>query len=435
MRKVVVIGLKGLLNYVVNTRDKAATLYALAEKAFEFLINFLINYVVIRMLPIESYAVITVVAGYATIISFLNIAPENQLFQIFYSLNAKQLKRKMQDYASFDFIKAVFIAGIYILLGIYLAHTTGNDQYIYYTILLGVFQMEELLWQLLRLYFELTYQQKKLIIITIISRILKLILIMALFRFHSLLVYILINLGAMLLELAIGVMILYKKKIVNKNDMRMHFSLKRVRESFSQFALLNHVSGTLGAIIYSSDTVFLQLFVSQALVGRYGIVLAALNYINVIFQILQKQTGIALGNSGNWKDSKMTVSKFMRLSVCGSIAVILAYLIAGRWGLRFYAGTLYIDEMYSWGLFILLGASFFNALRPMFISIIYKGNLKRYLLRVLIPVFMIMVLAYYLSSRFYGVMGIAVSNMLVYGIWGVSVIFTYRKMNIQKMAT
>lgn len=426
--------LKNLFNYAFNTKDKIATLYAIAEKIFELLINFLINFVVIRMLSIESYAVITVVAGYATIIGFLNIAPENQLFQIFHSLSKKQLKEKMKNYAVFDFIKAVIIAIIYVLLGAHLANITGNAQYIYYTVLLGIFQIEDMLWQLLRLYLELTYRQKKIVIITVISRILKLALLLALFRFHSLLAYILVNLATALLELSLGMAIFYNQKLIGRSDLHMHFSLKRIKESFSQFAFFNHISGTLNSIIYSCDTVFLQLFVSQSLVGRYGIVLAALNYINLIFQILQKQTAIALSNSGSHENDKVIVTKFMRVSVCGSIAVVLAYLIAGRLALKFYAGNSYIDDMYDWGLFILAGTSFFNAIRPMFISIIYKGDLKKYIMSVLIPIFLLMLTAYYLSSRFFGVMGMAASNTLVYGVWGISVIFTYRKITLQKTA-
>ena len=82
-------------------------------------------------------------------------------------------------------------------------------------------------------------------------------------------------------------------------SLNLRRSIKELKNIFFDFVFLNHISGVLNSIIYASDTMFLSWFCKEAVVGRYGIVLGAINYVTVLFQVIQKQVSIALGKSSS----------------------------------------------------------------------------------------------------------------------------------------
>ena len=400
--------------------------FAMAEKVFEMLVGFITGMIVIRCLKIEDYAVISSISAYSTFIGFLNVAPENYLFKGFASFKKEEVTEYAYSYIIFDLLNGCILLGIYFVIGIILYNRFGHIGYIIIALQNGISLLLRQIYNVSRIILELNYLQRKITAITIFVRTCTLIMTLLLLLNKSLLFYAIIS----TISCAMEVLLTYvgcKKILVIKHGNHYNW-LSIVYNSFKEYALVNHFSGVLTSIIYASDTMFLGWFCDMRTVGLYGIALTCINYTIAFIQILQKQTSIALGNSKTKERDIEIVNKFVAISVGISALMIIGFLILGKAVLKIYTGyqdEMALNELYRYSLNILIGVSTFNCVRPITSFINLRCNLMRYLLGVLTPVLVLTLISYYISSKYWGGLGIAYSNIFVYSVWAVIVIGIY----------
>lgn len=402
----------------------SATMLALIEKIFEMVINFLFSMFVVRALDIKDYAVITTFTGYMTFVGFVNMAPETYLYKSYSTLNRELLNKNISSFLVFNAIKAIIILFVYLIIGSVLSQRLSNYYYLFIGITNGLILFFEQFYCVARIILEINYKQYKLTRLTLITKFLRVLLTLSLFINNSFVLYCIIVLVIAFIEDSI-VFWVSIKEINFRFTFEKFIFLENIKNALSEFVFFNHICGVLNSIIYSSDTVFLGWHVKEEVVGHYGIVLTCVNYVTAICQVVQKQVSIALGRSSVYKENQKTVYKFMKLSVSMSVCAVVAYICIGNPLLKIYAGDSYVVEMFWYALFILIGASIFNAVRPMLIYIMYRGNLAEYLKRILIPIFLFSMVVYYFTSKCYGAIGLSFGNIITYGIWSIFSVIYY----------
>ncbi len=406
-----------------------STILAIFEKFSEIVINFVFSMVVIRVLTIKDYAVITSFAGYMTFVSFINISPEVILYKSYSQIKKEQISEKITVYLFFDLLKALLISVVYICIGYTLSNKFCSYSYFFIAVMNGVILFAEQFYCIGRILLELNSKQFKLTIITLIARISRLLLIFLLLLKNDIQIYCLIM--AMVATVEDGIVFcLAIRETKYFFSLNLRRSIKELKNIFFDFVFLNHSSGVLNSIIYASDTMFLSWFCKEAVVGRYGIVLGAINYVTVLFQVIQKQVSIALGKSSSLEENVKSTEKFCSLCLIIAIPIVFIFGVFGKFLLKIYSGDSFSDEMYWYGLFILLGTSTFNIVRPMLMFILYKGNLLKYLLKVLLPVFVLTLSLYFFSSKYIGGIGIAFCNIIIYACWSFLTIIMYRNIRM-----
>ena len=122
------------------------------------------------------------------------------------------------------------------------------------------------------------------------------------------------------------------------------------------------------------------------------------------------------------------VNKFVGISVAASGIMILVFGTIGKILFRIYTGyqnEIELNELYQYSLIILIGVSAFNCVRPITSYINLRCDLMKYLLGVLTPILALTLISYYLSSKYWGGIGIAYANIFVYALWAFIVIGIY----------
>lgn len=421
--------MREIINKILLLRRSKITLsviFATVEKCFEMIIGMLTGMVVIRCLRVEDYAIISTIGAYATFIGFLNFAPENYLYKSFVHLKKEEVKYYADSYIFFDILNGFVLFLLYAAIGVILSWKFGNSGYIIIAISNGLNLLFRQIYNVARIVLELNYKQKTITKISMIVRIASLLLTFLLIFNKSLLFYVCIGLMTCVLEV-LCTFLGYKKIIKNIKGNSLQSRKEIIVKSFKEYALINHFTGVLTSIIYASDTMFLGWFCDLQTVGIYGIALGCINYTILIFQILQKQTSIALGNSSDRKRDVEIVKKFVKVSFWGSLIIVLVFLLGGRIILKIYTGYDDIEELYLYSLMILIGVSAFNCVRPITSYINLKCNLNKYFFKVLLPILIFTMVLYTLASKLFGGMGVALSNIIVYSVWAIMVIYTFIK--------
>ena len=397
---------------------------AIIEKILEMTINFVFSMVVVRLLDIKDYAVITTFTGYMTFVSFINIPPETFLYKSYSSYNKKERDEKITSFLFFDNIKAFIILCTYLIIGYMLSQKFNNIYYFFIALTNGLIIVAEQFYCIGRIILELNSKQYKLTKLTLMARVLRLALIFSLLIKNSFIIYCSVMIFVAYAEDFIGFTIAIKEI---KYSYKFNFKniISNIKFTLKDFVFLSHIAGVLNSIIYSSDTVFLGMFCDETIVGQYGIVLSCINYIAVLFQVVQKQVSIALGKDSNIKNNQKSVNFFGKLCFISSALILLMYVLFGKQLLKIYSGNSFADVMYWYGLFVLIGTCVFNVIRPLIIYLMYRDKMSIYLMHILIPVFIFTIVIYYMSSKYYGGIGIAFCNILAYLFWSILVIVRY----------
>lgn len=410
----------------VMTPVKSSLFLAIGEKIYETIIGLVVGMIVIRCIEIEDYAVITTIGAYSTFIGFLNFSPENYLYKCFSKCNSEEITQHVKAYIFFDILNGGILFFLYSLIGVFLFYKSSYIGYLIIAIQNGIMLLIRQIYNVSRIVLELEYMQKKITLISIFVRTCSILLTFLLIFNKSLFFYAIISLITCMLEMILTY--LGCKKFLVIEAVKKYSRKQIIIKSFKEYALVNHFSGVLTSIIYASDTMFLGWFCDMKTVGIYGIALGCINYSIAIFQILQKQTSIALGNSKNKKRDIEIVNKFTLVSVILAMIVVLGFVFWGKVVLKIYTGYQDVDtinSLYRYALIILIGVSSFNCVRPITSYINLRCSLIKYFTFVLIPIFALTMVTYFYSSKIWGGIGIAISNIIVYSIWSIIVIIIY----------
>lgn len=410
----------------ISTPIVTSLLYAMGEKCFEMLMGIITGMIVIRSIRVEDYAIITTIGAYSTFIGFLNFSPENYLFKSFSKFKKEEVTNYAHSYIVFDLLNGSVLLGVYFAIGLILYNRYGYIGYIIIALQNGITLLLRQIYNVSRIVLELNYRQRRLTVISMVVKSCTLLLTLLLLLNRSLLFYAYISVISCLLE----VVLTYVgcKRVLSVQKTRGGNWWTIIYASFKEYALVNHFSGVLTSIIYASDTMFLGWFCDLRTVGIYGIALSCINYTIAFFQILQKQTSIALGNSKTKERDIKVVNKFVGISVAASGIMILVFGTIGKILLRIYTGyqnEIELNELYQYSLIILIGVSAFNCVRPITSYINLRCDLVKYLLGVLTPILALTLISYYLSSKYWGGIGIAYANIFVYALWAFIVIGIY----------
>lgn len=417
------------LHLMIKSKTFEITIFAMIEKVIEIVVSFSTGIIVVRLLGIDDYGVISTIAGYATVINIINIAPVNYLYKEFNGSLKNKRDEAIASFVLFEKFKAVLIILIYIAVGIYLSVEKNTIGFLIVGFSNGIALSIELFTNIDRSILELNFLQKKITRTIFYSKLLKLGVTSLLFMYPSLYIIFIRDVGVAVFEK----LSLRKKKlnIVHKTKITYKMMFTYIKEAFKGYCVASHFSGVLTNLIYGSDTMFLSMFCNTSVVGVYGITLTCLNYFNPFFQVVQKNTMIELGASNEYKKDISIVKKYSKLSVLLSIVSFSGYLIFGKLFFYIFSGSPHTAvTTYQYGIFIFGGVCIYNCVRPLTSYLCLRGNINKYVVVTLLPSTIFSVMMYYISAKFFGVTAVAITNVIAYSFWSVLVLiylFTNKK--------
>lgn len=400
-------------------RIKTNIFFSMMEKGGIVVAQFFSSILLAKYLPREEFGAIAVVSGIFAFLQFFNIAVENILVRDFYLY--KESKDETQDvlsrFISINLLKSIFIGVIGLASGglYYFQHSGDGTFFLYVTLSLTLVLVMDSLISPLILYSSLVFKQALVTKISLVRWSLNVGGLLFLMTFPSIKVVLLKDMLIFLVVILLWIH--YTKKELGLVLKLSGFKWEFLKEKVLGYSLWVHLIGVISAVIYKADASILYYFSSLTVVGKYNIALSLANVASVIPSVLIAQNNVALSHCATMEEARATTFKFLRFSIYIGVLSFIAFVLLGKVYLRIVTKT-EIDEIYFYLLFIVSGVLLAKILiSPLVAFIQLKGDVKKLLINVQVPLFIFVLISYTLSSYLYGAGGLAASNLINGLVW------------------
>lgn len=402
--------------------------YSIVEKIFDIIISLLSSIIVTRYLARESYGIISYAASYMIIFNIINIAPENYLFKEYNRLkkDVNNLNECINSFLKFNIIKGFILFFLNIVVGLIVWVKTDKSIFLIVMISNGLVYLLNQLSATIRVVFEVDFNQKAITKIFLIAKMFRFMISLLLIIFPSIYIVLLRD----LLFCFIQSVLFYFYFISNYKQFKIKYDFKYsfvyIKKSLFEYSIWTHFTGVITNFIYGIDPFILGFFVSMIDIGNYSIALNSSNYFIILFQVLQKNTSIALANITDESEENEVTTKFFIVSIFFAIMQFLGFVFFGKYYLSLFV-TDSIDIIYLYSFYIVLGVTIVNSIRPLSIYLILKYDAKKYFLYSTLPSGIFTIILYFCAAYNFGTIGIAKANVLAYIFWLVTQIILLKK--------
>lgn len=405
-------------------------IFSFSEKLILILSQFISGIIIIRNLERTDYGLLGIFAGYFVFLNLFNLSIESILIRDFkkYTVN---LNLRLESFIQFNLIKSFLIFLLSIPITIHLFYSFNTVKIFYVFGISFALLVSQTLISPLITYFTVIFNQKKVTIFNSIKVITRLVFLMLLFFYPSLLVYFLVEFTVSTISFGVWFYIGKKElkislfRILSFSKMNFEF----VKKSIFSYSIWIHLNGVITAIIYKSDPFFLALDSNEKEIGDYNVALNSSNIANIIPSIFGYQNSIAISNSRNKTDIEKITSAFIKLSIYFGMITLFCFLTLGGFYLRILTGDDNIDNMFFYQSCIVLGLVISKTFASPLVSIInILGDVRTFFFNVSLPIFFVTILSYTFTSIFYKSSGIAMANIFNSIIWLVLIINQIKKM-------
>lgn len=408
------------------------------EKTFLIATQFISSIFLIRLLPRDDYGIIGIVAGYYAFINIINISMESIILRDHHKY-VKNLSNIIFSFYVFNLIKSVIYLLVASVLSIGLAKYYGRYEFVYAIFSITFIMIANTMATPYIIYFTSKFNQKIVTKINIGRASFNLVFLLGLFYMPTL-AYIAFK-DFVLSLLYIWVWFFLAKKYLFVNFYYgQKCDWKFLRNVFFSYSLWSHLNGVATNIIYRSDTFFLAMFAGLAVVGDYNISLNSANIANVLPMIIGYQNSVALSNVIDKELIFKISNSFVKVSLLIGVLTWVGFAVCGPWYLRIITGQANTSQLYFYMMCIVTGLIIVKSIAsPLVAYINIHGSVKMLVMRVTLPIFILTLIIYYCSGKYYYSNGLAVSNILVSLIWLALVIceakrsdyvFRYKKMAV-----
>jgi O-antigen/teichoic acid export membrane protein len=188
--------------------------------------------------------------------------------------------------------------------------------------------------------------------------------------------------------------------------------------TLTKYSLWVHLTGVATNFIYRADAFFLSFFAPLSVVGNYNVALTGANVANVAPSILGYQNSVAISHSTDQAEGFRLTDVFLRVSIYIGLATLCAFAILGGVYLQWVTGQPVVDDIYAYMMCIVIGLVIVKTMASPFVAYInVKADVRRLFLRVNLPALLFSAGSYYFAARYFGAMGLAVSNIVNAVAW------------------
>lgn len=351
-------------------------------------------WILIKLLPATEIALIGISVGFIALLNILNISPERIIYKSYEEVQ-KRLSDHVSSYMAFWFFKSAGMLLIALIVAaIYARSGYGGEMFLVMsgltiTYLFGNLQL------LMQEVFFVSLRQKSATYFNLASMAIFLLSMGLLVIYPSAELYV----GLVLLKsalTALGFIALAGKEI--------GFALKvpsdaiaLVKDALAEFAVLDHLIGAGIEIVSKSFLFVLGFFAAHQVVGNYTIALSLVNFLIFGPMVLYRTSMLAITRVTTKDGLEKVLSAFTKYSVLLSLIQLGLFMIFLEHIVRFFAGTLERD-IWVYAALLGFGTSVFTAGYPVHAVAILKTDIRKYFLRVILPVTAASVLGYVAAS-------------------------------------
>ena len=396
------------------------------EKIYIIAIQFITSIILIRLLPREDYGIIGIVVGYFAFANIVNISLESIILRDHKKFD-DNLSDVMQKFFAFNLFKSILFIFIAIVLSLVLSNIYENSGFIYAIWSITFITIADTITAPLIIYFSSKFNQKLVTKISIFRYTLSLILLTGLFVYPGLWFIALKDFIVSFIFILIWFYVSSNKLSFIPKLSSIDF--KFIRETLFSYSLWTHLNGVVTNFIYRSDTFFLSFFVSLTIVGNYNIALNSANIANILPMIIGYQNSVAISNAKDKNQVFQISNHFILLSLLIGFVTIIGFYILGDLYLYIITGEENNSEIFFYMMCIVTGLVIVKSFASPLISYVTIFlSVKRMVLEISIPIFFITLILYFLSAKYLGAYGIALSNIFAAVLWLILiVVFLERK--------
>lgn len=370
--------------------------------------------IIIRCIPRDQYGILGVVAGYYVFFNIINISIEAILLRDHNSY-VNDLRKKMFDLIAFNFFKVFIILILSIFLFLFLNFIEDNINFLYAIGIIFTVLAYNAITSPITTLFSAKNNFKLVAKINGFKNFIKLIFLFSLILEGSLKVYLIIE----ILISFLFILIWFKK--VNINFFKFSFfsiDLSFLKKTLYSYSLWTHLNGVVTYFLYKSDTFFLSFFENNYIIGNYNIALNSSNIANTIPSILGYQNSVALSNINDKIEITNITNFFLTISLFFGFVVLISFVLLGKLYINLLTGDSEVDAIFYCQIMIVVGLIISKYIASPLVALInIFGDVKDYFNNVSIILFVTVFFTYGLSAYYFGIYGIAFSNILNAIFW------------------
>lgn len=385
------------------------------EKLVIMGVQFISSIMLIRLLPRDDYGIIGIVAGYFAFVNIVNISLESIIFKDHKKFDDR-IKEVMQDFFMFNIYKSILFIFIASILSFALPFFYKNNSFIYAIWSITFITIADSSTAPFIIYFASKFNQRLVAKISIFRAILGFLILFGLFTYPYLWYVALKDLIVSTFFVALWGYMAFKKLEFKLAFRTPNFGF--IKESFITYALWTHLNGVVTNFIYKSDTLFLSLFVSLAMVGNYNIALNSANIANIVPSILGYQNAVAISNATDNEHAFRISNAFIRLSFFIGILTFAGFYFLGNHYLYAITGVKDNPEIFFYMMCIVSSLVIVKTFASPLVSYITVfGSVKKMVFHISLPLGILTFFSYFINGYLFQAKGIALSNILIAIFW------------------
>lgn len=382
--------------------------------------------ILIRLLTNSDIGAVGLVAGYVGVLGFLAIAPE-----VIFLRDYQKMAARLNDYLSSFLLFGVARGFVLVLVGIPLAYwlfiSQSAEVAVYFLLVLLAFSLN-LLTSPFREAFYAQFRQGRIAWIDLSLNLLSLLLIALVFFYQNIVAYGIVQVAVGML----GVVWWYSQA---RTHLKFKFLLhadwwKLSWGSLTNFSIWNHFTSTSLRMVYQADVVVLSFFVALDPLGDYAVALTIANVFFVFPQLIQKVTSLSFSSLQKKEELELGLGLSVKYNFLFCFAQFIGFLIFGPWLVAFF-GPENPENVLTYAFYLVGGVTLFSFARPWIALLIVRYDMRKLFMELFVVFGLFAFIVYYLAAAYGGVVGVAQSNVLLYFVLALLVIyFTGKKLNI-----
>ncbi|UFS62408.1 oligosaccharide flippase family protein [Sulfurimonas sp. HSL-3221] len=385
------------------------------EKFVVIGIQFISSIILIRMLPRDDYGIMGIVAGYFTFVNIVNISLESIILRDHKKFDS-DLQKVMQDFFGFNLLKSAFIIMVALCLSAFLTSIYDNSGFVYAIWSITLITVADSLTAPFAIYFASKFNQKLVTKISVLRSVFGLLILLGLFAYPYLWFVALKDLIISMLFVGTWFYLAVNKLGFRPEVEKPDFSF--IGHIFFTYSFWTHLNGIVTSFIYKSDTFFLSLFVSLAMVGDYNIALNSANIANILPMIIGYQNSVALSHARDKAHALKLSNAFLRLSLLIGAITLAGFYGLGEYYLYIVTGTYENNQIFFYMMCIVGGLVLVKTFASPLVSYIaIHGSIQKMVIQVSLPMALVTMTAYFISAAYFQTQGVAVANLLVASVW------------------
>lgn len=192
-----------------------------------------------------------------------------------------------------------------------------------------------------------------------------------------------------------------------------------------------HLNSSITNVVYRADLYFLAMFHPLGDVGKYNIALGLAGLVNVLTMILGYQNTLAIANANQQDKPRVALNFLIASCLIGVIMALFFYFTADL--LIWLVSGVKDPEISKVLLLLVLALLVVKSFASPFVSMVLtSGDVKRYALRVSVPLFVVAATCYYGAAKWGTLLTLSQANVVVALVWLALVIYEAQRSGVLK---